>query len=359
MTLRDPLAFLLLGLLANAVACSSSSDFRVAAEDSGSDTNDGGVDTAPSNDGGADTAVDPCASDPGEARFCVSIDTDKVHPGYDAISGAETLKIDGSGVVFVFMYDKDPNTIGPTEVVTPVVLQYPPKEKIGAEVKVADMPVTIAGSAPEKDYWIVASFEDNTADAAKRGAGEAQLLAGDFVFIPKLNADSKYDWPKVTLKRGTTQKLSLQLKPYRFVSVDLTTSSDFTTKYPKTTYGINGDGPAIFAIYDGTLGSGSETVLDFDSVKCVKMDPYAFTPPVLKLGFGTVLDGSHKLLVAVLDYEGKPFPGNGTLMTPIDSTAPMVNISTSSWISSAGLVRLTTVSKPYAVGERVDPLTCP
>ena len=357
MMLRLPLPLGILVAASIAFLACSSSDFKV-----NQPTNDGGDETATGDTAAGDgdslgeTAPGACDDEAGVAKFCVTVQLDSARPKYDAASGAGPLNIDGKGHVFVFLYEKDPGSLKSGDPLKPkTILQYPPPEKVGAEVDVADLPITISGTAPARDYWIIAAFEDNVKD--KRGDREQNLLAGDFILVPTLLPDGKtVTWPKVTLTDGKAVKLPLTLKANRRVDVTLGSAAEMKLTYKD--YQVNGDGPVVFGLYDGPIEKA--VFLDFELTRCINASPLGFAPPTNLTSFNTTVDGSHKLLIALIDYEfGDPFPNRGTLLAPTDAVnAPTVDISSSSWISSTK-AKFTQVIDPYTAAEKTDLMHCP
>ncbi len=361
-------SLLLASLLGSLSACSSS-DFAVAPSDSASDGGGAGDSSAPGNDAAIDTApADPCAPEDGVAKFCVDVALEREeHPSYDASSGATGLGIDGNGIVYAYLYAKDPGaSTGPKP--SPVaLLQYPPPEKIGQEVNVdTGLPLTLTGQAPPGEYWIVAGFQDNK---TRPRTAEIPALAGDFVVVPGATREGNAIYPKMRLELGKTARAVAKLKPYREVSVSVRLTLGLNTEAGKPGSTIHGDGPILFAVYDGELSTdpSTATVLSADIRPCIDTMAGSISPGA-KTVFGTTVDGEHKLLAALFDYQlpteqdgPNPFPGVGTLLSPLVSSAtlpiPKVNISSSSWVSTAE-VSLDSVPFPSA-STAPDPFTCP
>ncbi|GAC1352565.1 MAG: hypothetical protein NVS3B20_20950 [Polyangiales bacterium] len=336
-------AGLALALLLAPVGCSSP-DFSVTANDaSTSDV------PRPSD------AADPCPDIPGASRFCVTIKTEGSHPGYDSTStGASALKIDGKGTLYVRLFDKDPAIIAGTPPAPVTTLQYPPD---GTEIDIdAAFPVTIAGTVATGpgSYWVLATFQDNHEDA--RGLGQASILAGDFVQLPTVDSNKKASFPTVQIVAGTTAKKSVTLSAYYRVDVKFQTSFQLQ-KDAKDNPLIHGDGPIVYAVYDGgDIFSPGATVLSVDVGRCTNVFPSAIPPPPIAGSFRTTANGMHSIAALLLDYDvytdgpPNPFPGRGTIFgTTMNGT---LDVSTSSWVSFATII-FQRVHKPYSL---MDPM---
>lgn len=351
-------------LLASLGACSSS-DFAVAPSDPAGSDAGSGDDTSTTNDAppGLDTAPpDPCAPVEGVAKFCVDVQLErKEHPSYDAASGANALGIDGNGIVFAYLYAKDPGLATGSKATPVALLQYPPPEKIGEEVNVdGGLPLTLAGQAPPGEYWVVAGFQDNK--TAPR-TSEAPVLPGDFVIVPGVTKEGNALYPKMSLQVGKTARAVAKLKPYREVAAKVRLSLKLNTEAAKPGSTIHGDGPIMFAVYDGDYSAkpSTATLLSTDIRPCIKTNAGVAVPEPVTVKFGTTVDGEHNLLAALFDYNlpsdssgPNPFPGVGTMMSQIYPGAtpaiPRVNISSSSWVSSAEVL-LDIVPFPAASGD--------
>ena len=81
----------------------------------------------------------------------------------------------------------------------------------------------------------------------------------------------------------------------------------------------------------------------------------------MQTGFGTTIDGSHKLLVVLFDHRtsGGLFPYQGSMLTAFKppTSAPVVNISTTSWRSTVE-AQLTDQPIQPSLTEP-DPIHCP
>jgi len=364
---------LLLLLGSAAVACSSG-DFTVsAAADSGSDQDSTATDAAEDSsatDTAIDTAIDPCAPEPGVAKFCVDVRLDHAeHPGYDAGSGAAALGIDGKGVVYVSLFDKDPAVdvaAGGTAPKPVAVLQYPPVDHVGAEATIdTDLtvsPITLSGRATPGTYWVITQFTDSK---ATRTTGEGGVLAGDFVIVPSVDPTTrKALYPKVTLTAGATGRVEQRLFPYRRIDVTLGVAAELASA-AMANPNIHGDGPVLFAIYEGDISAKPPNILSVGSWPCAKMNPAHTPPSTVGASFGTTVDGMHKLFAILFDYKVDIAGRANLLVQTSDGIAgrpiPKVNISTTSWVSSAKADFIVDYDAydPSAPPPMPDTLVCP
>jgi hypothetical protein len=314
------------------------------------DADDGAADVAAEVSDGGDGAVDPCAADPSAAKFCVTVELDAKRPPYGPDSGAKALLLDGKGKVVLWLYDKDP---GATDGVKPIAaINYP--STLGAEVATTDLPAKIAGAAVPGDYWVVAAFEDNPAARTDLNP----FLPGDFVLVGTL-VGKKTTYPKITLKKGSTTTTNLKLKAYRGAQFGMSATSDIRSTYADGVYKIPGDGLVLFLLYDGVYGSGGEVGVDVAIAPCVKLDPYKLTPPLVTTGFGSTAEGTHNLLVGVVDFDAVGvFPPRGLIYSEANS----VTFDPNKWfgIVSPIPVRLNKVESPYKLTESTPTdYTCP
>jgi hypothetical protein len=339
-------------------ACSSASFDMPAAPvtDSGNGSDAADVPLVP-DEAGADAALAPCPTSPDEATFCVGVSLPTSRPGYGPSSGATSLGLDGAGVVFVYLFDKDPgaSTTGGTAPIA--TLQYPPATKIGSEVHVdKDFPVRVSGSAPPGTYWISASFQDSK---TARDAGLSALLPGDYVLAPT-TLDKKAIYPKVTLEKGKAGTLEVLLKPRRRVDVNLSSAG----LLPYTASGnptIHGDGPVLFALYDGDLLAGTGKFVDVSYVPCATL-PLKSGVPATTVSFGVTLDAQHEIFAELFDYEVPTTPdgsAQGTISTPLSGAdVAVVTPVETSWIATADL-KFTDIWSAYpATSDKPDPLHC-
>lgn len=351
---------LLLSLVGTALACSSS-NFDVSTGSS-EDAGDDGQQTSETSggDGDVDGAVDPCAADPSSAKFCVDVALEsKSHPGYGG-AAASSLGIDGKGIVYVALFDTDPAAATGTTSPTPkAVLQYPPPEKIGAEADVdKDLPLTLAGSAPPGKYWAIGYFADSK---ATRGSGSDAILPGDYVIVPPLDAmTKKVKWPTMTLSTGATARLDkpMKLRPVRRVDVALT-ETDSLRAQASANEMIHGDGPVMFALWDGSDLGGSATVVDAQYVKCVATKPKETNPPI-NVSFGTTVVDTHNITAILFDYNFDLKSGSNLLSPTKTGAAPAVatvSLGADQWTANT-TVYLDKVIIP-APPATPDPLICP
>lgn len=345
------------------VSACSSADFAVGPED-GATSGDDSIatdDTGSTSEAAVDAYVDPCAPEPGSAKFCIDVKLEhSEHPGYDAASGSPSLGIDGKGIVYVSLFDKDPalDAMGGPAPVPKAVLQFPPADHVGDEADIdKDLPLTMTGRAAAGTYWVITQFADSK---ATRGMGEAGVLPGDFVIVPNVNTSTrKAEYPKLTLTNGTTGRSEQKLRPYRRVDVDVGITAELATK-AMTDPSIHGDGPALFAVYDGDFNIKTPTILSVATFPCLAIHPATIPPLRTNARFGTTVDGEHNLFAMIFDYtidtksgtKGNIYTQTVSSMGPI----PKVNISATSWVSTA-TANFASVYFPYDEGG-TDSLTC-
>lgn len=334
-------------LAALAAGCSSG-DFAVPAA-----TSDGGSDATPSG------ACDPV---PGVAKFCVNVTVSANRPSYDGASQANQLGIDGAGVLYVYLYDKDPSpeTKDPTQPsVNPIsTLRFPDSANVGAELKIdADLPKTLAGTAAPNKYWVIATFQDNK--ALPRTAETGGILPGDFVHVPIITG-KKADYPTLVLETGKTAKIDVVMRPYHRVvaNVRVDPKSDLA-KIALVNRTVHGDGPMLFVLYANGVSITDKSVqaVSLSQTGCVNVKPSIVSPPTVAVPFGTWAEGGLQVLGALVDYPGNSFPTPGMLTSDL-SSPPIVQIAPSTW-SSAVEVPLNTLLTPYpATSTTPDPYVC-
>ncbi|MBI2388394.1 MAG: hypothetical protein HYV09_02145 [Deltaproteobacteria bacterium] len=341
-----------LSLSALALLACSSSNFEV------SPIEDASVDDGQTTDDGApaDSAPDKCAPEEGKAKYCIEVKLAfPEHPPYDATSGAAGLGLDGRGKVWIAAYDKE-LTVGPGGAPpTPkTVIQYPPDTEVGAEVAVdKDLPVVISGSAPAGTYHMIAGFADNL--KADRGTGTKGVLPGDFVVVPGVAA-GKLAYPKMTLVDGETAKVTIELRPYRRLSVAVRVSTELKTKATAQPT-VHGDGPLLFGMFDGGDPIGASTAwLTLDDAPCIDTNIQGI-PTEKTANFGTTVDGGHNVFLALFDYTAEPFPGKGTLVSKLTAPYPRIEISKATWTASAAIDLVDIAYSAQPTGTP-DPLAC-
>lgn len=314
----------------------------------------------PETDGGTSdgAAPGPCAPEPGVAKYCVTLGLIAPRPNYDGASLASSLDIDGKGVLNVYLYDQDPSpaTGSTTPAPQPVATLTLPT-KTGGEIDLAkDFPTTLAGTAVPKEYWVVAVFKDNK--SATRPTDNGGLYPGDFLQVPDI-VGKKANFPKITLVEGQVAKLDLTLRPYRAITVNLSTSSDLHLRTSANAT-VHGDGPMLLLLYQGGANVMDENVapLSISTVPCVALKPSAPTPPTPRVSFGTWVEGGLQLVAALVDYPGATFPTPDMLTSDMLSP-PVVQVSPSTWASTVA-VAMTTLLNPYpASSSHPDPYVCP
>ncbi len=332
---------------AAASACSSGSDFQVA-----SDT--GGADDAATSDslgtGDADGAVDPCADEPGKAKFCVTV-TAEVGPGYSSTT-ASTLGLDGKGLLKVFLYDKDPSAGTATAPVVPVAtLRY---GAIGEKIAIDKLPVTLVDTvAKAGTYWVIGTFGD-----ADRPESDSVAHPGDFVSVPEtFDSKLKAVWSKLDVAKDKTTRHSLKLYPMRRLDLELRVASELGAAIRDGKYLANGDGPVLVILYDGTLGGASQVIRWSDVTPCVPTRPKEVLATATTVSIVTPVVGAHSVFAGLLDFPGDTFPPRGMFLP--DPTPIKVDIKGADWTASA-VVRFTNVADPYLPGDPVvDALSCP
>lgn len=294
--------------------------------------------------GGADTSTDPCSAAAGVARICVTLTTQK-HPAYDVSTGATTLKIDGKGVYHLFIYDQDPND---PSVNYTGYFRYPAE---GSEAAVDDHPSFVLTLSPGQ-HWFMARFEDNKNVTR---TNEDYLVAGDAITVPSRTSTGKWVYASASAADNEAKKLDIPLLPMRRVDLDVVADASMRTAYKD--YAVNGDGPLAIAIYDGDFDTS--VYLDFLSTRCYAAAPMSVAPTLIQTHFATVVTGMHKLAVALEDYDSTTrFPTRGSLLCPVDTSAPTVNISDSNWTSTAS-AKFTQIVNPFKAGEGTDANRCP
>lgn len=329
----------------------SSSNFEVPA------TEDAATDGETTGDGApVDAAPDKCAPEEGKAKYCIEVKlASPEHPPYDAASGAAGLGLDGKGKIYIAAYDKE-LTVGPGGAApTPkTVIEWPPATEVGAEVAVdEDLPLVISGSAPAGTYHLIATLADNL--KTDRGTGTKGLLPGDFVVVPGVSG-GKLAFPKMTLVTGETAKVTLELRPYRRLSVAVRISTELKTK-ATTQPTVHGDGPLLFGMFDGGDPIGASTAwLTLDDAPCIDTNIQGI-PTEKTVNFGTTVDGGHNVFLALFDYTAEPFPGKGTLVSKLTAPYPRIEISKSTWTASAPIDLVDIAYSAQPTGA-VDPLTC-
>lgn len=332
------------------VGCSSGS-FSIAP---GGDT---GVATdAAVDDVGGDTAVDPCQAVADRATFCVQVSKVGTHPTYDAASGAAPLGLDGKGVLRVFLYSSDPSATPAPAPATSIT--YPKSGTIDVD---ADLPVTIADSLPEGNYWFQVVFEDN---ATRAKTNPEPILAGDYITVPSVDPDTKKAvYPSKTLVKGGVVTIPVTLQPLRQVSTSMQVTKDVHDQAKLNPF-IHGDGPTLFVLYDGLVTDKKFIGVAAGSPDCVWLDPGG-TAGSVTVNFPTVVTGSHKILGVLFDYEttfaAADFPGRGSLVTSTGEAgtraAPTVTISETSWSASA-VTDMAFVNRPISDASLTDPYKC-
>ncbi len=309
------------------VGCSSSSFTIAPGSDSGV-----GTDSAVEDVGG-DTAVDPCQAVADRATFCVQVAKVGAHPTYDLASGAGSLGLDGKGVLRVFLFSSDPS-VSPTPAPA-ATITYPKSGTLDID---ADLPVTIADSLPEGNYWFQVAFEDNPTRAK---TSPEPILGGDFTTVPSVDPETRKSvYPSKTLVKGKAEVVPVTIQPLRLVSTSMQVTKELHD-LAKLNANIHGDGPTIFVLYDGVITDKKFISAAYGSPDCVWINPVE--APSVTVNFTTVVTGSHKMLGVLFDYEtafaAADFPGRGSIVTSTGEAgtrpAPTVTISDSSWTASA------------------------
>lgn len=294
---------------------------------------------------GSETAAGPCDPQPGVAKVCLTFEG-QPHPAYDVTTGAPVHRIDGFGVIKLYVFDEDP--------ADPAVpyssrLQLPLD---GSELKVDDLPTTIPITLPPGRHWIIAQLEDNKITSRLSGNS---YLAGDFVTVPTRSSTGRLQYPTFDAVADQATAMKVTLQPLRRVDVDLQADTTLRTTYKD--YAVTGDGPIVFVLFDGEFNDMTP-FLEFVSVPCVQAQPMSLMPPLLKSGFTTTVTGTHKLLASLEDYDSvSRFPTAGSLLTP-DTMPPSISISTTSWTASASL-KFVKVLNPVRATDKMDTQHCP
>lgn len=303
---------------------------------------DGVLDAAPATD----APGDPCAPEAGVAKACLRFES-QPHPAYDVSTGADSLRLDGSGVIRLYVFDEDPD-----DPKVPYVsrLQLPMD---GSEIAVDSFPTTIPITVTPGRHWLIAQFEDNKITAR---TGDNSYLAGDFITVPNRSGTGKFLYPMFDAALDQTASVTMPLQPLRRVNVNISTAPTFRTTY--STFAVNGDGPIVYVLFDGAF-SATTRFLEFVSVRCVNAAPMAAAPPVLQSAFTTVVTGTHNIVASLEDYDSTAaFPTRGSLLTPTEGTLPSITISPTAWTANATL-EFVQILDPYRTGERADEQRCP
>lgn len=339
---------LLLSFVAS--ACSSGSDFQVAS-DTGATDDAATTDSLVTGDVDADTATDPCANEPGKAKFCVTV-TAEAGPGY-AAGAASTLGIDGKGLLKVYLYDKDPGTNSATTPVVPVAtLRY---GAIGEKIAIDKLPVTLVDTvAKPGTYWAIGVFGD-----ADRPESDTQARAGDFVSVPTaFDGKAKALWPKLELSAGKTTRQELKLYPMRRLDLEVRVATDVSNAIRDGKFLANGDGPVVVLLYDGVFGEVSQVLRWAEVLPCAATYPKDPLAKPVKVSVVTPIVGPHNLFVGLVDYAGADFPARGTFVCDGGASPPKVDLKPTDWIATAP-ARLTSILDPYYPTDPVvDTLTC-
>lgn len=350
------LSFLPLALaLPATVACSSTSDFVVGGDDTGT-TNDGGSDLGDGADAPAETAVDPCVDEAGKAKFCLTINAES-GPGYTSDVAAK-MGLDGKGLLRVYLYDKDPSLGTPSAPIPPVAtLRY---GAIGEKVGIDKLPVKIVDSvAKPGTYWVIGSFAD-----ADRAETDGEPRPGDFLSQPlAYDTKGKASWLKLDVAMGKTTKETVKLYPMRRLDLELRLAASVVETIKAGKVQANGDGPVLVMVYDGILGGAGEKVLSGNLLPCVATNPKSgLTPTPVNLSLLTAVTGKHNVFAGLVDFPGDGFPNRGTFLSDtsdaVGSTIPTVDLKSSDW-SAAATVRLTSIYDPYLPTDPiVDTVVC-
>jgi hypothetical protein len=348
-----------LAALAFASGCTSAS-FETQPSGPGVDTGVPGDDTSAGGDG--DATIDPCAPVDGVAKFCVNVAKVDAHPAYDNTSGADVLGLDGTGRLKVYLFKEDPSDpTRPTPIKPILSIAYPSG---GGSVRIdKDLPVAIADSAPEGDYWFTVVFEDN--GAVTRPDTYAATF-GDFIVVPPV-VDNHLVFPKVTLVKGQTKAIPVSIKPLREVAATVQVSAALSTLAKSTKPEIHGDGPLAFLFFKGDLGA-TPTYYDLAYYHCIDLKPKT-TAETVPVALGSILaPGSYKVIGVLFDYDysttdalGNPFPGKGSMVSPYADGAlgrvVTVDILPDKWLATTDV---TMVDVPRPPGDTtLDKQICP
>lgn len=333
-----------------ALGCSSS-EFKVnsdvgAVDDTGHTIAETSVgDSGVVEDSPAEVAPPgPCDAEEGKAKYCIEI-TAAPHPLYEASSKAPDVGSDGTGKLVVLLYDKDPLTTPGAKVIKSIT--HPSDT---ATMSQADFPVKLQGVVDTPGtYTVLAYFADST---KTRGDGKDQVLPGDLAVAPKLTGMVPA-YPTATFAAGKVQTGGLQLKPVRRAKVIINAKA--TLK--EISSNVHGDGPVIFGITDATSISETAGWLHYAQGGCVDLQIQSVAASGF-VYFPVIGEGVHNVFVGVVDYSSTTggWPGKGTLITPVTSAIPTIDIAATTWAPE------TTVTVTNVAGGATDgsgDLTCP
>ncbi len=309
----------------------------------------GGSEGTDASDAGA------CTSSAGAFCVQVAVASDAVNPGYDMQSGAAALDLDGKGPIHVFLFTMDPASPANAGRMPDYDIVYP---GVGKQVDIGqDLPVDVSVPAAAGTYWLYVVFEDST--TTMRGAGIAQVAAGDFVTELSIDADAGAPvYPQVTLDGTAAPPLvTTQLKPVRLVNVTPSVASSLITEAAMNP-SIHGTGPAAFVVVDRT--SSGLAALDYAVVACVDLMLPSATPAPAPVAFSTLVVGSHSLVSFLWDYS-LPMGGLGNTPGEVDTDTmnpTSLDVNQSSWTSSVTLPYVN-VPMPVAIGTQDPSPSCP
>lgn len=353
LVLPAALSAVALPLVALLGAGCSSSDFVVGGDDSGGGGNDADADSGTLGDTSPDTAVDPCADEPGKAKFCLTVSAEP-GPGYAADVAAK-LGLDGKGFLKIFLYDKDPSGGTKDAPVPPVAtLRY---GAIGEKIAIDKLPVKVVdGVAKAGTYWVIGSFAD-----ADRPEADSMPRPGDFLSQPvAYDTKGKASWLKLDVAMGKTTKETVKLYPMRRLDLELRLAAPVVESIKAGKVQANGDGPVLVMLYDGVLGGAGEKVHFGELIPCVATNPKSgLTPTPVYTSVVTPITGTHNVFAGLVDFPGDGFPNRGTFLPELSGTAvPNVDIKPSEWVASA-TVRFTAIYDAYGPSDPVvDSLVC-
>lgn len=319
-----------------------------------------------SADAGGDQASDDSGDEGGPActpvssagTLCatVQLDSSASIPDYTS-TGAQTLGINGVGTVAVLLFDKDPGDPTNRDLLPKAVLQSP---NAGA-VKMADLPVSVVGTAPAGKYWAFAVFEDGGPNPATRngtrGKGRGVALPGDLAQVA-MAGPAGVVYPQVTLGNGNATMAALNLRPMRALSLTLQPSLALVQQ-AKGNASIAGDGPATVYVYQGSFVNNSAVIDDFGLYGCIDLGLQSM-PMNPTVTMGVLATGSSdQLFAAVYDYDlptdTNPLPAG---VVSSDPNGTPITIDPASWITMSNLA-ITTDPFPVPADAGAMHVPCP
>ena len=133
--------------------------------------------------------------------------------------------------------------------------------------------------------------------------------------------------------------------------------SDLLLKLAADNPSMHGDGPVMFALFDGAITKDT-SFLHLDVNPCVRT--YLQTTPLAPtVDFTTTVEGNHNVLIALFDYASGPtFPGKGTMASAMSAIYPQIDIRSDSWTATKQIAFVAVPLGPVTDSTVVDKLKC-